>query len=138
MLSIEAFAVLAPGLLFAHPAQFPMNARAIDRLLEKTYGMADTARSAAAKTTLAALRDARLPDALKARLVALYGEESLRRTLNYAGLGLAICRAIEPEAEDEAAREQLEFYRSHFREIYTGARANLERDFAGSRALEPE
>jgi hypothetical protein len=66
----------------------------------------------------------------------LYGEEALRRTLNYAGLGLAICRAIEGELDDDAARAQLESYRERLHVIYRDAHAAMEKDFAGSRALE--
>lgn len=113
-----------------------MDARGVQRLLDKTFGMADTAMFVGAKTTDVALRDARLSDAVKQLLIPLYGEEALRRTLNYAGLGLALVRAIENEMDDDAARQQLEFYRARFREIYVRARQTFEQDFAASRALE--
>jgi hypothetical protein len=115
-----------------------MDARGVTRLLDKTFGLADTALTVGAKTTDAALRDARLPDEIKARLIALYGEEAVRRTLNYAGLGLAICRLIENDLDDEAAREQLEFYRIRLQAIHERARLLFEKDFDGSRALEPD
>ncbi len=113
-----------------------MDARGVERLLDKTFGLAETALTVGEKTTVMALRDARISDAAKAKLVPLYAEESLRRTLNYAGLGLAICRAIEGEMDDEAARARLEFYRSRLNEIYQDAHAAWERDFKDSRALE--
>lgn len=89
-----------------------------------------------ARTTEVTMRDTRLPDTVKQKLIPLYGEEALRRTLNYAGLGLAICRAIDGEPEEEAARQQLEFYRVRLQAIYDAAHAGLEKEFAGSQALE--
>ncbi len=115
-----------------------MDARAVQRLLEKTYGLAETALTVGAKASEAALRDARLSDSVKQKLIPLYGEESLRRTMNYAGLGLAICRVIKAELDDEAARDQLEFYRVRLQAIYENARTAFDQDFANSHALEPE
>lgn len=113
-----------------------MDARGVQRLLDKTFGMAETAMTVGGKTAEVALRDARLPDEIKKKLIPLYGEEALRRTLNYAGLGLALCRAIEGSLDDDAAREQLEDYRLRLRAIYQDARAAFDKEFADSRALE--
>lgn len=115
-----------------------MDARGVERLLEKTFGLAETAMTVGGKTAEAALRDARLPEGVKQKLIPLYGEESLRRTLNYAGLGLALARAIEGEMDDDAARRQLEFYRVRLGVIFTEARRALDKEFANSHALEPE
>lgn len=112
-----------------------MDARAVQKLLDKTFGLAETAMLVGAKTTEVALRDVRLPDTVRQKLIPLYGEETLRRTLNYAGLGLAVCRAIEHELDDNAARAQVEFYRTRLSVIYDDAQAALERDFAASDAL---
>lgn len=114
-----------------------MDARGIQRLLDKTYNLADTSPTVGVKTTNVILRDARVPDAVKEKLISLYGEESLRRTLNYAGLGLAICRVLESEAVDQTAREQLDFYRTSLQRIYETARAAFDNEFSGSHALEP-
>lgn len=113
-----------------------MDARGVQRLLDKTFGMAETAMTVGGKTAETALRDARLPDEVKAKLIPLYGEEALRRTLNYAGLGLALCRAVEGSLDDDAARAQLEYYRVRLEAIYREARAAFEHEFAGSHALE--
>lgn len=115
-----------------------MDARGVNKLLEKTFGMAETAMTVGGKTTEVVLRDVRLPEAVKQKLIPLYGEEALRRTLNYAGLGLALCRAVESELEDDAARSQWEFYRGRLADIYDAARAAFEKEFAGSHALEPQ
>lgn len=115
-----------------------MDARGVQRLLDKTFGLAETAMTVGGKTAEVTLRDTRLPDAVKQKLIPLYGEEALRRTLNYAGLGLALCRAVETEMDDDAAREQLEFYRDRLSAIYENARAAFAREFAGSHALELE
>lgn len=114
-----------------------MDARGVQRLLEKTYGLADTGSAVGAKMTEGVMRDARLSDAAKRKLAPLYREETLRRTLSYAGFGLAICRAIENEMDDDAARTQLEFYRECFHAIYAAASEDLE-GFADSHALEPQ
>jgi hypothetical protein len=113
-----------------------MDARGVQRLLDKTFGLAETAMTVGGKTAEVALRDARLTDAVKQKLIPLYGEEALRRTLNYAGLGLALCRAVESEMDDAAAREQLEFYRVRFRVLYENARTAFQQEFANSHALE--
>ena len=113
-----------------------MDARGVQRLLDKTFGMAETAMTVGGKTAEVALRDARLPDEIKAKLIPLYGEEALRRTLNYAGLGLALCRAVEGSLDDDAARNQLEFYRARLQLIYRDAQAAFDHEFADSRALE--
>ncbi len=115
-----------------------MDARGVQRLLEKTFQMADSAMMVGGKTAEVALRDARLAEAVKLKLIPLYGEEALRRTMNYAGLGLALCRAIENEMEDDAARAQLEFYRARLDAIYHEARGAFENEFANSHALEPK
>jgi hypothetical protein len=113
-----------------------MDARGVERLLDKTYGMADTAVAAGAKTIEGIARDARLSDVVKTKLIPLYREESLRRALNYAGLGLAVCRTVEQELDNDAARARLEFYRRGLAAIYTQTQDAL-REFADSRALEP-
>lgn len=115
-----------------------MDARGVQRLLDKTWLMADSAMMVGAKTTEVALRDARLPDSVKAKLIPLYGEETLRRAMNYAGLGLALCRAIENEMDDDDARAQLESYRAQLLAVYHAARSAFEKEFADSHALEPE
>lgn len=114
-----------------------MDTRGVQRLLDKTFGLAETAMTVGGKTAEVALRDVRLPDAVKTKLIPLYGEEALRRTLNYAGLGLALCRAVEDDLDDEAARAQLESYRERLRAIYAAARQAFDQEFAGSHALEP-
>lgn len=115
-----------------------MDARGVDKLLEKTFGLAETAMTVGAKMAEVTLRDARLSDAVKEKLIPLYGEEALRRTLNYAGLGLALCRALENEMDDDAARVRLEFYRARLIMIYARARESFDKEFAGSRALESQ
>ncbi len=115
-----------------------MDARGVQKLLDKTFGLADTAMSVGGKTAVVALRDARLSESVKQKLIPLYGEEAVRRTLNYAGLGLALCRAIEDEMDDDAARQQLEAYRAQFRAIYETAHEVFQKEFAASRALMPE
>ncbi len=115
-----------------------MDVRGVNKLLEKTFGMAETAMTVGSKTTEVTLRDVRLPETVKQRLIPLYGEEALRRTLNYAGLGLALCGAVEGDLDDDAARNQLEFYRVRLRAIYDEARAVFEREFRDSHALEPQ
>src|SRR5258708_6948442 len=123
---------------FAVYGDYRMDARGLQRLLDKTFGLAETAMTVGGKTAEVALRDARLPDTVKQKLIPLYGEEALRRTLNYAGLGLALCRAVETEMDDDAARDQLEFYRIRFRTLYENAREAFQKEFAGSHALEPQ
>lgn len=102
-----------------------MDARGVDRILEKTFGLADTAESAGAKTIEGIARDARVSGDAKRQLIPLFRRESLQRTLTYARLGLAVCGVLEPEMEDETARARLEFYRAGFETIRMRARTAL-------------
>lgn len=105
--------------------QHEMDARGVDRLLEKTYGMAETAIAAGAKTIEGIARDARLADRLKQQLIPLFRRESLTRTLNYTQLGLAVCSALAADMEDDAARARLAFYRAGFQELQMRAQNDL-------------
>ena len=103
-----------------------MDARGIERLLEKTYGMADTATVTGAKTIEGMVRDARLSDDTKRKLIPLYRRESLLRALNYAELGLSVCEVVASELDDEAARARWEFYRNGFTVIHAQAQTDLQ------------
>lgn len=98
-----------------------MDVRGIDRVLEKTFGMADTAQSAGAKTIETIVRDARISDRAKRQLIPLFRQEAANRTLTYANLGLAVCQVLESETDDRDARARLEFYRAGFRTIQARA-----------------
>lgn len=102
-----------------------MDARGVDRLLEKTYGMADMAVSAGAKTIEGIARDTRLADRIKQQLIPLFRREALTRTLNYTQLGLAVCGVLAADMDDAAARARLEFYRAGFQELQTRAQNDL-------------
>lgn len=115
-----------------------MDSRGVKRLLEKTYGLADTATTVGAKSAAGTLRETRLTDKAKVQIAKLYGEEALRLTLLYAGLGLAMCRAVEGELEDNAARSELEAFRSNFQTIYDNVFRQLKTDFPNSAALTPD
>jgi hypothetical protein len=112
-----------------------MDARGVKRLLERTYGLAETATIVGAKSAEGALRDTRLSETAKAKIVLLLTEESLRLTLLYAGLGLALCRAVEGELENDAARSELAAFRSGFRTIYDSAYKQVELEFPESDVL---
>lgn len=112
-----------------------MDARGVKRLLERTYGLAETATIVGAKSAEGALRDTRLSETAKERIVLLLTEEALRLTLLYAGLGLALCRAVEEELENDAARSELTTFRSGFTMIYDDAYKQLELKFPGSDVL---
>lgn len=112
-----------------------MDVRGVDRMLEKMYGMADTALSAGAKTIEGIVRDARVSDHAKRQLIPLFRREAAHRTLTYAHLGLAVCDVLESETDDAPARTRLEFYRAGFQSIQTRAHPELAESSAG-RALE--
>jgi hypothetical protein len=112
-----------------------MDVRGVDRILEKTYGMADTALSAGAKTIEGIVRDARVSDHAKRQLIPLFRREAAHRAETYANLGLAVCRVLESETDDTAARARLDFYRAGFENIQRRAQTELEK-FADGRAVE--
>jgi hypothetical protein len=114
-----------------------MDARGVQRLLEKIHGLAETATTVGAKSAEAMRHEPRLSDRLKQQLWLLYRKEALQRTMLSAAFGLAICRALEPELDDAAARDRLEFFRVRFQALYEHAQSDLEKEFAESSALEP-
>lgn len=108
-----------------------MDVRGIDRMLEKTFGMADTAQSAGAKTIETIARDARISDRAKRQLIPLFRQEAANRTLTYANLGLAVCQVLELEMDDEVAHARLEFYRAGFQTIRARAQTDLQENVDG-------
>lgn len=108
-----------------------MDVRGIDRMLEKTFGMADTAQSAGAKTIETIVRDARISDRAKRQLIPLFRQDAANRTLTYANLGLAVCQVLESEMDDPDARARLEFYRVGFQTLRARAQTDLQENADG-------
>src|SRR5450756_1707675 len=98
-----------------------MDARAVQRLLEKIQGMAETAEHVGARSVEMMQREPRLSDAAKARLVPLYAAHARRLTELYVALGLEICAVVEDEMDDAPARGQLDLFRANFRSMHERA-----------------
>ncbi len=98
-----------------------MDARAVQRLLEKIQGMAETADHVGARSVEMMQREPRLSDAAKARLAPLYAEHAGRLTELYVTLGLEICTVVEDEMDDAPARGQLDLFRASFRSMHERA-----------------
>ncbi len=94
-----------------------MDARAVQRLLEKIQGMAETAEHVGARSVEMMQREPRLSAAAKARLAPLYAEHARRLTELYAALGLEICAAVQDEMDDAPAGGQLDLFRANFRSM---------------------
>lgn len=90
-----------------------MDARGVQRLLEKTHALAESAEHVGQRNAETMQREPRLSDAAKSDLAPLYREHALRLTRLYCRLGLAICETLQGEAEDDAARGQLDLFRAN-------------------------
>ncbi len=109
-----------------------MDVRGVQRLLEKTQGMAESAEHVGARTAEMSQREPRLSDAAKANLGPLYREHSLRLTQLYCRLGAHLCAAVENEMEDDVARGQLDLYRANFAALDAQAAAALEKEIGAT------
>jgi hypothetical protein len=98
-----------------------MDARAVQRLLEKIQGMAETAEHVGARSVEMMQREPRLSDAAKARLTPLYADHARRLMQVYSTLGLDICAVVEDEMDDALARGQLDLFRANFRSMHERA-----------------
>jgi hypothetical protein len=105
-----------------------MDARGVQRLLEKIYGMADTAEHVGSKNIETMQREPRVSDIAKRRLQSLYREHALRVQQLHSNLGLAICDAIQNEMEDDTARGQLDLMRANLQSLSEAAKAQLDAD----------
>ena len=101
-----------------------MDARGVQRLLERIYGMADTADHVGSKIIETMQRE-RLRDETKAALAALYQEHALPVQQLHSGLGLAICDAILNDLEDHAARGALDLIRANLQALHDAANRQL-------------
>jgi hypothetical protein len=90
-----------------------MDARGVQRLLEKIQGMAETADHVGVRYTEMSQREPRLSDKAKALLASLYSEHAHRQAKSYASLGLEICNVVQPELDDDQARALLELFRAN-------------------------
>jgi hypothetical protein len=103
-----------------------MDARGILRLLEKTQGLAETAEQLGMRHAETIAREPRLSDEGKRTLTRLYAQHSQRLALLYCQLGLQACDALQSEAEDDAARGQIELFRASFSSVQERATALLQ------------
>ncbi len=102
-----------------------MDARGVQRLLEKIQGMAETAGHVSVRSTEMLQREPRLSDDAKAQIASLYLEHAHRQAKSFALLGLEICGVIRPELDDEQAHATLELFRANLVSINERASAAL-------------
>ena len=105
-----------------------MDARGVQRLLERIYGMADSAEHVGSKNIETIQREPRLRDETKAALVALYRAHALRVQQLHSGLGLAICDVVLSELDDDAARGALDLMRANLQTLNIAAQNDLDAD----------
>jgi hypothetical protein len=102
-----------------------MDARGVQRLLEKIQGMAETADHVGMRNAEMLQREPRLSDAAKGLLAPLYAEHAHRQAKSYALLGLEICDIVQAELEDEQARALLELFRANLAALNESASTAL-------------
>lgn len=102
-----------------------MDARGVQRLLERLYGMADTAAHVGSKNIEAVNRE-HLRDETKAGVISLYQVHALRVQEMHSALGLAICDAVVNDLDDDAARGALALMRANLQSLHDQAMINLD------------
>lgn len=112
-----------------------MDARGVQRLLERIQGLADTSEHVGAKYIEMTQREPRLSDDTKSKIAPLYREHALRLVQLHSALGLAICDAIQNEIDDENARGQLDLMRANFQSFSDKAREGLTREIGDKEKL---
>lgn len=113
-----------------------LDARAVQRLLEKIQGMTETAEHVGMRSGEGIQRELRLSDTAKAKLVLLYREHALRNMLLYARLGLVICDTLQDEMEDGVARGQLDLFRANFNSMAEHAKESFDHDIGAAAKLD--
>ena len=102
-----------------------MNARAVQRLLERVYGMADTADHVGSKNIETIQAAPRLRDETKTALAALFREHAWRVQQLHSSLGLAMCVAVQKDLDDDAAHGALDMMRANLQTLHDAARNAL-------------
>lgn len=110
-----------------------MDARGVQRLLERIYGMADTADHVGSKNIETMQRESRLRDETKIALAALFREHALRVQQLQSALGLAICDAVQGDMDDDAARAALDLMRANMQSLHDAATQKLSANLANKR-----
>ncbi len=113
-----------------------MDARGVQRTLEKIQGMAESAENVGTRMAETLDHESRLSDLAKQQIVPLYREQSLRLMMLYARLGSAICEVIEQEAEDDTARGLIELFRANFSAMTGRAEDALHREIGTETRLQ--
>ncbi len=112
-----------------------MDARGVQRTLEKIQGMAEGAEHVGERMAESIDHESRLSDHAKQQLKPLYREHSLRLMLLYAQLGAGICEVISEEAEDDTARGLVELFRANFSAMRDRAEDALHREIGAEAKL---
>ena len=112
-----------------------MDARAVQRLLEKIQGLAETAEQVGTRSAESMRREPHLSDAAKEQLAPFYREHALRLTLLYSELGGLICETIRSEAQDGTARGLVDLFHANFYAMRDRSREKLRREFGAEARL---
>lgn len=113
-----------------------MDTRTIQRLLEKTQAMAETAEHVGARSAEGMQHEPRLSEDAKKQLTPLYREHALRLMSLYSELGARICETVQSEAEDDTTRGLVDLFHANFSAMSDRARETLRREFGAGSKLE--
>ncbi len=103
-----------------------MDARGVQRTLERLQGLAESAEALGERSIETMLREPGLSDNAKQELVHLYSTQSLRLTLLYSEFGVSICDVLRGEAKDDTARGLIDLFHAGFFSLRDRARSKLE------------
>ncbi len=110
-----------------------MDARGVQRLLEKIRGMAESAEHVGAQMVENVQREARLSDETKRALASLYREHALRTMLAYSQLGANVCETVRGEADDNTARGLIDLFHANFAAMAARSQDTLRHEFGTNR-----
>jgi hypothetical protein len=106
-----------------------MDARVVQRLLEKIQGMAETAETVGMRTIEGMQREPHLSDTAKQTLTPLFREHALRLMWSYSQLGATVCETIRSEAEDNTARGLIDLFHANFAAMASRSQDMLKHEF---------
>lgn len=112
-----------------------MDARGVQRALEKIQGLAESAEGIGVRNVETIQREPRLSASARQELLPLYREHALKMVLMYSELGAAICEILRKEAEDDTARGLVDLFHANFSAMRDRSLEKLRREIGAVERL---
>ncbi len=112
-----------------------MDARGVQRLLEKLQGLAESAEHLGIRNIEMLEHETGLSEDAKHQLAMLHREQSLRLLYLYSSLGEQACDVLRDEATDNTARGLIDLFHANFAVLKGRARDLLSQDIGDAAKL---